>query len=179
MKQGASSKGSASDYVLTPSLRRRLKRPLGRLFPSSEVRGEEFLELSTRSSFVVAVGDRVTETFQELTGRSPDVFVVDGRERRAAREVPRIPHASTVLAKNPPGGISRAARLAVKKAFASEKPAMVLIDGEEDLLAIPALIEAPIGALVFYGQPLKGVVAVEVDEKAKKRANDLLEAMRR
>ena len=164
---------------MTPSLRRRLKRPLGRLFQSSEVRGDEFLALAVEAPFAVAVGDRVTETFQETAGRSPDVYIVDGRERREKREVPNIAHAEALSAKNPAGTITRAARHAVKKAFEGSKPAMVLIDGEEDLLAIPAVIEAPLGAVVFYGQPLKGVVAVEVDEKAKARARDLLEGMKR
>lgn len=176
---GSSATKVAGDYILTPNLRRRLKRPLGRLFPSSEVRGDEFLSLAMESPFVVAVGDRVTETFQETTGRSPDVFIVDGRERREKREVPNIAHAETLSAKNPAGMITRAARTAVKKAFEGKKPAMVLIDGEEDLLAIPAVIEAPVGAVVFYGQPSKGVVAVEVDERAKARARDLMEGMKR
>lgn len=131
------------------------------------------------SSAVVTVGDRVTETLQEATGRSPDVFVVDGRERRAVREVPRIAHGPTLRAKNPAGTITRDARAAVKKAFAGDKPAMVLIDGEEDLLTIPAVMEAPLGAVVFYGQPLKGVVAVEVTDKSKDGARKILEAMSR
>jgi len=154
-----------------------LKRPLGRLFPSVEVRGEEFLGLVTGSPFVVTVGDRVTETLQETRGRSPDVFVVDGMERRSAREIPRIAHASALRAENPAGRITRAARTAVRKAFAGEKPAMVLIDGEEDLLTIPAVVDAPVGAVVFYGQPLRGVVAVEVDARSKAMAREILRQM--
>jgi GTP-dependent dephospho-CoA kinase len=177
LKAGSSPKPSAGDYILTPKLRKTLKKPLGRLFPAMDVRGEEFLALVAQAPFVVAVGDRVTETVQETTGRSPDVFVVDGMERRSAREVPKIAHASTLTAKNPAGRITRAARIAVKRAFAGEKPAMVLIDGEEDLLTIPAVIDAPLGAVVFYGQPLEGVVAVQVDEKSKARAREILELM--
>jgi len=177
MSAATSKRPSAGERVLTPSLRRKLKKPLGRLFPAVDVRGEEFLALVTSSPFVVTVGDRVTETLQETTGRSPDVFVVDGMERRSAREVPRIAHASTLKAKNPAGRITRAALVAMKKAFAGELPAMVLIDGEEDLLTIPAVIEAPLRAVVFYGQPLEGVVAVEVDEKSKAKAREILSQM--
>ena len=126
---------------------------------------------------MVTVGDRVTETIQETTGRSADVFIVDGVERRTPREVPNIAHGPTIKAKNPAGRITKAARTAVKTAFAGEKPAMVLVDGEEDLLTIPALIDAPLGAVVFYGQPLRGVVAVTVDEKSKERARDILAQM--
>jgi len=177
LKAGHSPRSFAGDRLLTPALRRKLKKPLGRLFPAVEVRGEEFLALVTGSPFVVAVGDRVTETLQETTGRSPDVYVVDGMERRSAREIPRIAHASTFEAKNPAGGITRAALAAMKKAFAGEKPVMVLIDGEEDLLTIPAVIDAPLGAVVFYGQPLEGVVAVVVDDKSKASAREILEKM--
>jgi uncharacterized protein (UPF0218 family) len=167
----------AGDYFLTPGIRQKLKKPLGRFFPSTDVRGEEFLALVIGASLLVAVGDRVTETLQETTGRAPDVFVVDGMERRTAREIPRVPHGVTFKAKNPAGRITRAARSAMKRAFAAEKPVMVLIEGEEDLLTIPAVIEAPIGSLVLYGQPLEGVVAVRVDEKAKAGAREVLGRM--
>jgi GTP-dependent dephospho-CoA kinase len=177
LKASTSPRPSAGDYVLTTNLRRKLKKPMGRLFPSVDVRGEEFLALVTSSSLVVTVGDRVTETLQETTGRSPDVFVVDGMERRSAREIPQVAHASTLKAKNPAGRITKAARSAIKKAIAGEKPVMVLIDGEEDLLTIPAVIEAPLGAVVFYGQPMEGVVAVEVDERSKQNAREVLRRM--
>jgi len=177
LKAGTSPGPSAGDRVLTPSLRRKLKRPLGRLFPAVDVRGEEFLALAAGASFVVTVGDRVTETLQETTGRSPDVFVVDGMERRSAREIPRIAHGSTVKAKNPAGRITKAALGAMRMAFAGEKPVMVLIDGEEDLLTIPAVIDAPLGSVVFYGQPLEGVVAVKVDERSKASARAVLKRM--
>jgi hypothetical protein len=175
---GTSPRPSAGDHVLTPSLRRKLKKPLGRLFPAVDVRGEEFLALVAGASFVVTVGDRVTETIQETTGRSPDVFVVDGMERRSAREIPHIAHGSTLKAKNPAGHITKAALGAMKRAFAGEKPVMVLIDGEEDLLTIPAVIEAPLGALVLYGQPLEGVVAVAVDERSKAGARKIFQQMK-
>lgn len=174
---GTTPRHSRGDYVLTPSLRRKLKKPLGRLFPTVDVRGDEFLELILRAAFVVTVGDRVTETFQEATGRSPDVFVVDGMERRSAREVPRIAHGAVHKAKNPAGRITRAAVSAMRRAFAGDKPAMVLVEGEEDLLAITAVMDAPVGALVLYGQPLEGVVVVEVDAKAKERARETLRGM--
>jgi GTP-dependent dephospho-CoA kinase len=165
------------DYKLTPGLRSKLKKPLGRLFTPSEVQSEEFLGLVAKSPCVVTVGDRITETLEEV-GRPPDVFVVDGRERRSTREVPLIAHASTLKAKNPAGGITRGAVASIRKAFLAKKPVMVLIDGEEDLLTIPAVIHAPIGAVVLYGQPLEGAVAVVVDNKAKKSARAFLAQMR-
>ena len=175
--EASESPRSSSDYVLTPSLRRKLKKPIGKLFPSVDVQGEDFLSVVTSSSLVVTVGDRVAERLQEIMGRSPDVFVVDGRERRSVRDIPMVAHASTLRAKNPAGGITKAARSAMKRAFAAKKPVMVVIDGEEDLLAIPAIVDAPTGSVVFYGQPLVGVVAVTVDERSKAGAREMLRRM--
>lgn len=177
MKAGRAARPVARDLALTPALRRRLKKPLGRLFPAVEVRGDEFMELVARARSVVTVGDRVTETLQEAMGRSPEVFVVDGLERREVREVPKMAHASALRAHNPAGGLTRGALSAVRKAFAGPKPAMVVVDGEEDLLTIPAVVEAPLGSVVFYGQPLEGVVAVEVTEASKERAREMLRQM--
>jgi GTP-dependent dephospho-CoA kinase len=165
------------DYLLTPGLRRKLKKPLGRFFPTVDVHGDDFLSIVTSARMVVTVGDRVTETIQEITGRSPDLFVVDGLERRTPREIPKVAHGSTVKAKNPAGRITRAAAAAMKRAFELKKPVMVLIEGEEDLLTIPAVIEAPEGSVVLYGQPLEGVVAVSVSSASKVRAREILREM--
>jgi uncharacterized protein (UPF0218 family) len=170
--------GAGGTLFLTPYLRRKLKRPLGRLFASSDLTGDEFTSLAARSTLVVAVGDRVTETLQETMGRSPDVFVVDGLERRVSRGIPNIPYASAYRARNPPGSITREARDAIRLSLRSRaKPVMVQIDGEEDLLAIPAVLESPDDAVVFYGQPLEGVVAVKVDEGSRKKAREVLGRM--
>jgi hypothetical protein len=55
-------------------------------------------------------------------------------------------------------------------------PVVVRVRGEEDLLALVAIIEAPIGSLVIYSQPRMGVVLVDVDEQAKQNALSILGA---
>jgi len=122
------------------------------------------------------VGDRVTETAQQL-GRTPEVQVVDGYERRERRAPPDIPYVRLLKAANPPGVITRAADSAVRSAVEGLKPARVLIDGEEDLLAIIAIDAAPIGSSVYYGQPGTGVVLVTVDERAKSSVGRILTSM--
>ena len=124
----------------------------------------------------MAVGDRVTESLQEY-GRTPDVQVIDEVERRVKRQAPEVPFVSIFKAPNPAGTITSEALRAVEKAFRAEKPARVLIEGEEDLLAIPAILFAPVEATVYYGQPGQGVVAVKVDERAKASAKRLMSSM--
>jgi len=53
-------------------------------------------------------------------------------------------------------------------------PALVIVEGEEDLAVIPlALLVAP-GSIVIYGQPGEGVVIRRIDEGAREDARRLL-----
>lgn len=147
------------------------------LYPPDHLRTRAFLTPLRASPLVVTVGDRVTETVQRL-GRTPDVQVVDEVERRVRRTAPDVPYVKLFRARNPAGTITCDAVRSIGLAFAGEKPARVLIEGEEDLLALPAAVAAPIGALLYYGQPGKGVVVVAIDERAKASAERRMSAMR-
>lgn len=164
--------------VLTPYLRRKLKKPVGRLFSPSELTQKRFLALLRSAPLVVTVGDRVTETMQEL-GRTPDVQVIDEVERRTRRQAPDVPYRTLKTAFNPAGTITDEAVRAIAQAMRDEKPARVLIQGEEDLLAIPAILEAPSGSVVYYGQPGVGVVAVVADERARSSAERTMRSMKK
>lgn len=163
-------------YNLPPGLRPRLAKPLGRLFKGSEVEGPAFRELVTGAQIIVTVGDRVTDTIGKM-GRTPEVQVVDGVERREKREPPGVAHARLIRAKNPAGQLTSEAMEAVRSAFLGEKPARVLVEGEEDLLAMAAIAFAPQSAVVLYGQPGVGVVAVVVDEEARERTLSIMDEM--
>ena len=54
---------------------------------------------------------------------------------------------------------------------------LIDVDGEEDLATLPAILVAPKGASVVYGQPGEGMVLVQVDREATERARDLLTRM--
>jgi GTP-dependent dephospho-CoA kinase len=127
---------------------------------------------------VISVGDRVTESLQAL-GRTPDVQVVDEVERRVKRGAPDAPFVRLLRAANPAGTITLGAIEAVRSALEGEKPARVLIEGEEDLLAIPAIEAAPLGSTLYYGQPGEGVVVVRVDRRAKASVDLTLSKMER
>ncbi|MFC6726763.1 DUF359 domain-containing protein, partial [Halobium palmae] len=47
----------------------------------------------------------------------------------------------------------------------------------EDLATLPAIVAAPLGASVVYGQPDQGMVHVPVTEETKAEARDLLARM--
>ena len=163
-------------YKLPERLRPELAKPLGRLFTVAEVGGRDFERLVKESSMVIAVGDRVTETLGGL-GRTPDVQVVDGRENRKGRKVPDVPYARLIRVDNPAGTLTGGTIQGIRDALEGKKPSRVMVDGEEDLVAIPVIALAPVSAVVFYGQPGEGIVAVKADAKAKARNRVILAQM--
>ena len=165
------------EFPLPEKLRSRLAKPLGVLYTMTPSDSESFATSVRRAGTVVTVGDRVTETVAEL-GRVPDVQIVDGKENRKRRTPPKVEYASLSRAKNPAGTITMEAMDRIRDAFRGKKPARVLVEGEEDLLAIPAVIFAPLGARIYYGQPGEGIVMLKVDAALKARNRNLLKKMR-
>jgi uncharacterized protein (UPF0218 family) len=53
----------------------------------------------------------------------------------------------------------------------------VVVDGEEDLLVLVAVLYAPVGGLVVYGQPGEGVVVVRVTDAKRAEALGILKGM--
>ncbi len=163
-------------YRLPEELRDRLATPLGTVYTAEETKGEDFDRLVRSAPMAVTVGDRVTDTIAAM-GRTPDVQVVDGVERRVARELPTAPYARLIRVRNPPGTLTAGAIAGMKKAFMGKKPARVHVDGEEDLMAMLAIAMAPVAATVFYGQPGVGIVAVKANAVSKSRNRVILAKM--
>jgi uncharacterized protein (UPF0218 family) len=64
---------------------------------------------------------------------------------------------------------------ALRRALSTDNPTTILVDGEEDLVALPAIVAAPEGASVVYGQPDEGMVHVQVTDDHRTDMRDLLE----
>ncbi|MEM2139629.1 MAG: GTP-dependent dephospho-CoA kinase family protein [Nitrososphaera sp.] len=158
---------------LSPEDEKALKRPFGTLLPDAQVTRQKVSSIVKGAKKVITVGDATTE---RLTGFGiiPDVAVIDGRERRAARAAPDYP-AKEMRCTNPAGVISKGAVDLLKDALVEKKPVRVLVDGEEDMLALPLFVMAPLGSVVLYGQPLEGLVVVEITAAKRKQAKDLMD----
>jgi GTP-dependent dephospho-CoA kinase len=146
------------------------------MFNGEETKGEEFSRLVASVPMAITVGDRVTDTLGGM-GRTPDIQVVDGVERRMKRDPPKVPFARLIRVKNPAATLTAEAISGMKDAFTGRKPVRVLVEGEEDLMAMLAIAMAPVFAVVFYGQPGVGVVAVKADAVAKARNRAILAEM--
>lgn len=161
---------------IPPDVTKALKKPFGTLIPDAQVTKSRVASTLEGASKIVTVGDATTERLAGF-GIIPDVAVVDGRERRSKRSLPDKYRAREMRCKNPAGEISRDAVEILKKALAGEPPVRVLVDGEEDLLALPIFVMAPDGSVVLYGQPLEGLVAVKITAAKRQEAKDLMERM--
>ena len=93
-----------------------------------------------------------------------------------ARRVPEVMYRKLIRVRNPAGAITEEALEGISEAFEEkdEVPVRVLVEGEEDLLVVPAVASAPLSSNLYYGQPLVGVVLIKVDGAAKKRNDEVL-----
>jgi hypothetical protein len=169
---GADSGAGDGLVTLPESLRSAFKDPFGPVETDAEVLLEDV------DGPLVAVGDIVTYHFLQA-GRAPDVAVVDEKTKRervddAVRDAVVDPD---VTVENPAGAISVALVRALRDAVAASEPTTVFVDGEEDLAVLPAVMVAPVGASVVYGQPDEGMVHVPVTEATKTDFRDLIDQL--
>jgi hypothetical protein len=151
-----------------------LKKPFGTLVADKELSKRKVASMLKGAKKVIAVGDATTERLLSF-GIVPHLAVIDGRERRSKRRYPNSYHARELSCVNPKGTISGGAVAALQDALKSTPPVRVIVDGEEDMLALPLFKMAPKGSIVLYGQPLEGIVFVKITPPKKRYAKDLIE----
>jgi GTP-dependent dephospho-CoA kinase len=159
---------------LSPKDAQLLKQPFGTLVPDKDVTKQKLSSMLKGARKVIAVGDATTArlvSFEII----PDVAVIDGKERRSKRSLPANYQARELRCTNPAGTISKDAAKVLQDAMKTLPPVRVLVDGEEDLLALPVFAMAPEGSAVLYGQPLEGLVVVEITPAKQKQARDLMD----
>ena len=127
---------------LPDSLRDQLKIPLGILLPESETDKTNIQKHLSENSYVITVGDRTTEKMIEF-GLIPSLQIIDGKEKRAKREHPKLANATELTVDNPAAEITPQSIDLIKKAFTMQPPIRLCVNGEEDLLVIPVCIYAP------------------------------------
>jgi uncharacterized protein (UPF0218 family) len=172
---------SASEVVveLQQALRPELKEPMGPIYTDAEAL------LTDAGTPIVAVGDIVTYHLT-TADHTPAVALVDGRTKRAAVE-DHIKDAidgdrfdNEIEVANPPATLSAALLSGLDEALsnaAAGETTVVVVDGEEDLAALPAIATAPEDGSVVYGQPDEGMVLVDAGGEARATVTDLLERM--
>ncbi len=160
---------------LPAGMRKELKEPLGEVYTDADAL------LADAGEPIVAVGDIVTYHLLEAD-RRPAVAIVDGKTKRerVEREVLNAPERfdERIDVANPQSTITDDLLEALVSALDSPGSTVIVVDGEEDLASIPAVLATAEGGSVVYGQPDEGMVLVPVTEGTRTRCRELLEAMK-
>ncbi|MEM4703600.1 MAG: DUF359 domain-containing protein [Candidatus Bathyarchaeia archaeon] len=166
-------------YVLTPELRFRLKKPLGMLIRGSFAETvDRFKNLvgKEKPRFIVSVGDTVSRNLVR-NNLTPKLMIVDNRSMRRKTQKLQASTERTVQVENPPATITEEAVKAIKEALTSEGATKITVNGEEDLLALIAVMYASENSFVVYGQPYEGMVVIKVTPSKKAEIAGILELM--
>ena len=181
--------------TMTELHRPSLQTPLGKLYEADGkvpalIAGQALKKVGT-SRMVITVGDVTTKSVLE-SGYTPAVSIIDLHVRRKKihedltlfgykQEIHHI-HTS-----NPRSTVSSELFSTVAKALAlyedTHMPVVLQVKGEEDLAVLPVVLLAPLGSIVFYGQPPlpgetpDGLVVVEVTEETKAKVNTILSTL--
>ena len=164
--------------ILKKEMRSEFKKPIGTLFPSISDAKSSIEEIGDKS-LLISIGDVTTRRMLD-EGIVPDVGIVDNLIEREPSDYEICYDNVTLKTKNPPGTITDQMWKTIKEGFRLVEKAgynvLIVVEGEEDLSAIPCMVMAPAGSLIFYGQPGEGVVLCEVD-KIKEKAEDLIKKL--
>jgi GTP-dependent dephospho-CoA kinase len=169
---------------LTPECIRILKEPFGNLIPDKNISRRKLNAVLRDAKKIISVGDATTDRLISF-GIIPDISVVDGKERRMKRKYVNNSSlngdqidknlAKELKCSNEAGTISKKAVELLQDALEMSSPVRIIVDGEEDLLALPLFLIVPDKSVVMYGQPHEGLVVVKIDSKIRKKAKDLMD----
>ena len=156
----------------------KLKIPLGRLLTGKpEEAIPKLLRLIERENppKVVTVGDVVSrETWK--SGLRVGLRIIDQRSMRRRMPKASLSAKTTYHVRNPAGVVTMEAWKAIQDAM-REKEVVMIVEGEEDLLTLPAIVESPDDAFVVYGQPSQGLVVVTATAPKKRKILEMMNAM--
>ena len=125
---------------------------------------------------IISVGDVVSKNMNEH--HIPiHIIIVDNKVMRETIKPIKVKAEKTLHIKNPAGTLTPETWTTIQEALKQNQPTRILVDGEEDLLTLVAVQEAPENTLVVYGQPNQGVVAVKVTMKMKQKVQSIINAM--
>lgn len=169
--------------VMPESLRPVLQQPLGRLIVGEEKIREVITD--QRNGILISVGDVATKTMLDA-GLVPSLAIIDflvGRVPfRKHEEALNKLNLPKIHVRSGPGHISKEANDAIRswgnRAKEGKAASIVLVvEGEEDLLTLPAIAHAPVGSFVYYGQPPMAAWARFVGAEARRACGSVYEGL--
>ena len=169
---------------LTPECIRILKEPFGDLILDKNITKSRLDAILKNAKKIISVGDATTERLISFD-IIPHVSVIDGKERRikwatSNNSSSKGDQVEKIIFKefkcsNQAGTISKNAVDVLEDALSMSSNVRIIVEGEEDLLALPLFLIVPQGSILLYGQPSEGLVVVKINSKVRKKAKDLMD----
>jgi uncharacterized protein (UPF0218 family) len=167
-------------YRLTNHLRALLKQPIGYLVP-----GDNLVSDLEDFDIIISVGDHVSSSLI-TQGLVPQLMIIDFKTKR--EKITKKTHHvlvdsmgyKTIYCENPAGVLTHEIIDTIQKLLSEITifdRMMIIIEGEEDLIALPCILHAPSNATIIYGMPDKGVVIVPATEEYKEKVRLILSEM--
>ncbi len=159
---------------LPAGLRKKMRLPIGEV-----IRDIGKADMGNcEDSFIISVGDVVSKSLKEI-GCVPDIAIIDFKNQRNIIDEKAFKEYKGKRYSNEAGTIQEEVvnvyREAVRIGVTNREKQVIVIDGEEDLLTIPAILLGPLGSVVYYGQfDLNAVVKVEITEEKKDEVRAIL-----
>ena len=154
---------------LPGNLREELGKPFGKF-----VNDDDF----TNAGLVITVGDITTQKFNKLY-LGQKISIIDYRVARKKKfektsDLGFFGNEKIVMVENLAGELNPELFSAITSAISAKERAVIEVLGEEDLAVLPAILVAPLGAEIYYGQPGKGIVKIKITEEIKEKAYSLV-----
>lgn len=168
---------------MTPDVGQMLKEPFGILYEGPEDEPLIALEkmyddFDFSESLLIAVGDVTTKSILDHGG-IPDVAIIDWKTKReelaSNEKIDLSFFKQHIEVCNPPGQLTPELLHAIQTALISDDHVAIVVDGEEDLAPLFVHLGAPLGSVVLYGQPHKGIVAQKTTLDSKNRCKSILD----
>lgn len=168
---------------ITEKLRKILSNPIGRVYEGRGVELFKKIEEIKSARFLATIGDLVT-LFSFQAGYTPDLAVIDFKtereilEKEITSEILEYAERNSyevIKVRNPQGHISEELVEGLKKGV--ERRTLIIVEGEEDMAALPLSLILPEKSIIVYGVPSRGVAVYEVNERDKVLISEMVEEM--
>lgn len=173
------------EFILPEELKYQLRKPIGKVITESKdlvVTAKRLAKTLKRVSpfMTITIGDIVTSSLIKA-GLTPDIQIIDFKSRQKRIKAKDFFPSQTIKTErhiNKAGSLSKKIALTYQKLInnylKTDYQQRMIIIGEEDLLALIAIIFSPLNSVVIYGQYDLGIVWVLVNDRAKEKAKKLL-----
>ena len=164
--------------IFPENVKKLLRKPSGELIsgePDEVAKKVKSIIEAEKPLRVISVGDYTSMKLREA-GVEAHMYIIDGKTMRKPCKILDTRGLKLIRVVNEAGTLNPEA-VAVLDTLLKKgvENVVIFVEGEEDLLTLAAIISAPKGSMIIYGQPGAGNVILRVDERLKKRALEIIE----